>query len=388
MQDRRNFDVVIVGGGPSGASAAHRLAAGGVSVAIVDGSHPREKPCGGGVTARARGRIGAGITDLRPAVPIDSAAFYFGERTVTMRLSGADEAPRLIVVPRRDFDRWLLDRASRTGATLIGERVIAVERTTQAWRVLTRDAEIRGRLLVGADGPGSMVRRRVAQPFAREDLSIAAGYFVAGRSSNRIDIALEAQPPGYFWSFPRPDHLAVGACAEADVSRPEALLAIADAWLSRHAPDAPRKRYGWPIPSLRVATLERQRPAGDGWLLVGDAAGLVDPITREGIFFALASGEEAAAAILGSGDPATRYTQRLRDTIYAELLLAARIKARFYEPRFMALLLSALQRSGRIRTIMADLIAGDQPYRALKHRLLQTFEWKLMLELFGIRYRT
>jgi geranylgeranyl reductase family protein len=388
MQKRRDFDVVVVGGGPSGASAAHRLSVGGASVAVVDGSHPREKPCGGGVTARALERIGAGVADLPSGVPIDMARFAFGERAVTMRVRGADEPPRLVVLPRREFDRWLLDRAAGAGAAVIGQRVTAIERAAQGWRVVTRDGEVRGRLLVGADGPGSLVRRRVSEPFAREDLSIAAGYFVAGSSSNRIDIALESQPPGYFWSFPRPDHLAVGACAQADVSRPETLLAIADGWLNRHAPGAPRKRYGWPIPSLRVATLERQRPAGDGWLLVGDAAGLVDPITREGIFFALASGEEAAEAILEGSDPAARYVQRLRDTIYAELVMAARIKARFYQPRFMALLLSALERSGRIRDIMADLIAGDQPYHALKHRLLRTFEWKLMVELFGIRYRT
>lgn len=388
MQEQRDFDVVVVGGGPSGACAAHRLAAGGATVAVVDGSHPREKPCGGGVTARALERIGAGLADLRPGVPIDTASFAFGARTVTMRVREVGEPPRLVVLPRRDFDRWLLDLAAGAGATLIGQRVTSVERAAHGWRVVTRNGDIRGRLLVGADGPASLVRRRVAQPFAREDLSVAAGYFVAGRSSNRIDIALESQPPGYFWSFPRPDHLAVGACAQADVSRPERLLAIADDWLDRHAPDAPRTRYGWPIPSLRVATLEQQRPAGDGWLLVGDAAGLVDPITREGIFFALASGEEAAEAILEGGDPAVRYVQRLRDTIYAELVLAARLKARFYQPRFMALLLSALERSGRIRSIMADLIAGDQPYHALKHRLLRTFEWRLMFDLFGIRYRT
>ena len=388
MHDRRDFDVVVVGGGPSGAATARRLASGGASVAIVDGSHPREKPCGGGVTARALERIGAGIADLRPGVPIDTASFAFGERAITMAVRAADEPPRLVVLPRQEFDRWLLGRASSAGATIIGERVISVERAAAGWRVVTRTGEIRGHLLVGADGPASLVRRRVSQPFAREDLTIAAGYFVAGHSSNGIDIALESRPPGYLWSFPRPDHLAVGACAQADVSRPEMLLAIVDGWLNRHAPGAPRKRYGWPIPSLRVATLEQQRPAGNGWLLVGDAAGLVDPITREGIFFALASGEEAAAAILEGSDLAARYIERLRDTIYAELVLAARIKARFYEPRFMALLLAALERSGRIRAIMADLIAGDQPYHALKHRLLGTFEWKLMFELFGIRYRT
>ena len=118
--------------------------------------------------------------------------------------------------------------------------------------------------------------------------------------------------------------------------------------------------------------------------MAGDAAGLVDPITREGIFFALTSGDYAAASLLEGRDPATAYATRLRDTIYAELILAARLKARFYRPQFMALLVSALQRSARIRAIMADLVAGEQPYGTLRGRLIRTFEWRLMFELFGL----
>jgi flavin-dependent dehydrogenase len=120
-------------------------------------------------------------------------------------------------------------------------------------------------------------------------------------------------------------------------------------------------------------------------MLVGDAAGLVDPITREGIFFALASADLAAASLLAGDDPARHYRARVRADIYAELVLAARLKARFFRPHFMGLLVSALQRSGRIRDVMADLVAGDQPYHSLKRRLLQTFELRLMLELFGRR---
>ena len=122
-------------------------------------------------------------------------------------------------------------------------------------------------------------------------------------------------------------------------------------------------------------------------MLVGDAAGLVDPITREGIYFAMASGDAAAAAITGSADPSTHYTRWLHDTIYAELILAARLKARFYRPHFIALLISALQQSERIRGIMADLVSGDQPYHSLRWRLLRTLEWRLMAELFGLRRR-
>jgi flavin-dependent dehydrogenase len=121
-------------------------------------------------------------------------------------------------------------------------------------------------------------------------------------------------------------------------------------------------------------------------MLLGDAAGFVDPITREGIFFALTSADRAADALLdGSGDPARVYDSRVRDEISNELVRAARLKARFFAPRFMGMLVTALQRSDSIRTIMADLVAGHQTYRGLRRRLIGTLEFRLMAQLFGLQ---
>lgn len=384
----QNFDVAIVGAGPAGSAAARELAAGGARVALIDASHPREKPCGGGVTRRALLLVGSPPETATEGVPIESATFAYAGREVDIPIAGVPDGPRLTVVPRRTFDAWLVERAREAGAALLETRATEVEREGAGWKVATRVGELRARWLIGADGPASLVRRRVSVPFAREDLSIAAGYYVAGHSHRRVDIALEDDPPGYLWSFPRRDHLAVGVCAQADATATAALLAASARWIDRHAAGGTRRRYSWPIPSLRVETLAQQTPGGDGWLLAGDAAGLVDPITREGIFFALTSGQMAAAAILEGGDPARRYTGQLRDSVYAELLLAAQLKARFFQPRFMGLLLSALRRSAAIRAVMSDLVAGEQPYRTLRRRLLRTLEWKVMLELFGLRYRT
>jgi geranylgeranyl reductase family protein len=377
-----SLDVVVVGGGPAGAWAASRLAARGARVALVDGTHPREKPCGGGVTGRALALLGSSVGQVPRAVPIESAVFSHRGRSVEVALSDTADQ-RLAVVPRRDFDAQLVDRAQSAGATILRTRVVDVAAARAGFRVTTRDGDVSARWVIGADGPGSLVRRRVSSPFAREDLSIAAGYYLHGVTSRRIDIAFEDQPPGYLWSFPRQDHLAVGVCAQADVSTPAQLLDASATWIDRNALGGTRERYSWPIPSLRVQTLEQQQPSGSGWLLVGDAAGLVDPITREGIFFALTSAELAAASLLEAPDPAAAYAELLRDTVYSELILAARLKARFFQPRFMSLLISALQRSARIRAIMSDLAAGEQPYHSLRRRLLATFELRLMLGLFG-----
>ena len=118
-------------------------------------------------------------------------------------------------------------------------------------------------------------------------------------------------------------------------------------------------------------------------MLLGDAGGMVDPITREGIFFALVSAEAAADSLLGSGDPAARYAARIRPLVYEELIRAARLKARFFNPRFTGLLIHALEESAAIRAIMLDLIAGCQPYRGLRRRLLATMELGLMMRMIG-----
>ena len=227
-----------------------------------------------------------------------------------------------------------------------------------------------------------MVRKRVSAPFPRSELSVATGYFVDGCGSGEIAIDFDDVPSGYVWSFPRSDHFAVGACGQADCSTPAALLARTVRWIERQLPRASMRRYSWPIPSLGLAALMSEQPAGSKWMLVGDAAGLVDPITREGIYFALLSGDLAAASLVGSG-AAARYTAALRSSVYEELQRAARLKARFFKPELLALLVHALNRSRRVRDIMADLVSGRQSYLGLRRRLLSTLELRLMFDLFS-----
>jgi flavin-dependent dehydrogenase len=111
-------------------------------------------------------------------------------------------------------------------------------------------------------------------------------------------------------------------------------------------------------------------------MLIGDAAGLVDSITREGIFFALQSADAAARAIFARSDPAACYDDALRRDIYPELERAARLKAGFFEPRFIRMLVDALERPA-VAAIMADLVAGRQSYRGLHRRLVRTLELRL-----------
>ena len=376
-----DFDVAIVGAGPAGTWAAYRLARDGARVALIDGSHPREKPCGGGLSARALDLLRPIANRLPCTVVTDRAEFVASGVAASVSLPPADaRLPALAIASRADFDRMLLDAAQAAGARHVPRRVTGFARTTSGWTIETDTHRFAAAWLIGADGANSLVRRTVHAAFTRADLSIASGYFVHGRTASNIDIEFTDSPPGYLWAFPRPDHLAVGVCGQADATTSADLFGAARRWVEQHAP-APAsalQKYSWPIPSLSERSLAHERPSGDRWLLAGDAAGLVDPITREGIFFALQSGDFAAGSILGA-DPAGTYAARLRAHIYPELRRASRMKDKFFGAGFKTLLVGALQRSERIRGIMADLVAGRQTYRGLRRRLLMTGEVRLAL---------
>src|SRR5262249_13128781 len=152
-------------------------------------------------------------------------------------------------------------------------------------------------LVIGADGANSLVRKKLTERFERSSLSVAAGYFVHGVSTTDIVVRCMSEQPGYLWSFPRPDHLAVGVCAPVTArAGAPALRAQSLAWITSQMfdPACRLEPYAWPIPSVRVTRGRHPRVSGPGWMLLGDAAGLVDPLTREGIYFALLSAAWAA----------------------------------------------------------------------------------------------
>ena len=386
------MDVAVVGAGPAGAWAAERLARGGARVTMFDPSHPREKPCGGGVTGRALALVADAVNATSfPRTVVRSARFIRspkGSRSSYLEREASAERPESAVVPLGDaslvvasraaFDAAILDAALRAGAMLERARVRDVAIAADGVRLETDAGPRRAAFVIGADGANGIVRRRVARPFTRSQLSIATGVFARGVTSAEIVIEFDADPPGYFWSFPRPDHLAIGVCAAADAGVGSGELRDrAMAWTTRGslAEGAPLQAYAWPIPTLDRADFDGLRIAGARWALAGDAAGLVDPITREGIYFALASGGWLAAALLD--DRPSAYDQRVRDEAFAELRRAARVKAAFFRPAFTGLLVAALRQSAPVRSVMADLIAGRQSYRTLKWRLLGTCEWGL-----------
>ena len=355
--------VGIVGAGPAGSHLARLLAQAGFGVRVFDASHPREKPCGGGLTSRALALLPvAPADDPLPARRVEACTLETasGDR-VELRL----ERP-VAIAARRELDAWLLRRAVGVGAVHVAERVTAVG---DGW-LQTTEREERVDLVVGADGAQSLVRRRFLGPLPKERLAIAAGWFAPGDA--RMTIHFLPGLAGYAWLFPRRDHVGVGICAPLGARPTRALIDQLEATVSRHYPslvDHDGGRYAHTIPSPTADLGSILELAGPGWALVGDAAALADPITGEGIFPALRSAEILAATLLETGSTAA-YPERLLRDLGRELLRAAALRDRFYSPGFTDRMVRYAARSRTIRTALADLVLGEQGYLGLKRRLL------------------
>ena len=360
------MDVAVVGAGPAGSFCAWRLARAGHRVSLYDPSHPREKPCGGGVTPGAFARWPE-LAELRaagrPAHGVRLHAPHGG--TVAVELASPIE-----IFSRRVLDSLLLERARKAGAELRPERVKRVRAERGAVELELGSGErARHEFVVGADGASSVVRRSLcgAKPGGRASYA-TAGFHVHGLAERDIVIEFTRDYPGYLWVFPRPDHASVGIAAPVGAESGAKLSARVLELLERRYPDSlalPREPYAASIP------VGSGPVAGPGFALVGDAAAANDAITGEGIQHALDSGGLAADALAEAGPeraPAL-YTERWRAGPGGELAACARLARQLYRPRTVDLSVALAGRSRRARRLMADMLIAAQPYRGLWRRI-------------------
>jgi flavin-dependent dehydrogenase len=273
----------------------------------------------------------------------------------------------MAVASRRDLDSWLLRRAEAAGARHVAERVVAVARG----EVRTARGRRPFDLVVGADGAGSLVRRSFLGPFPKERLVMAVGYYVPGTAQ----LLVRMTPPlaGYVWLFPRRDHVGAGICAPLGEVPTRTLVSRLERELASICPGrlgAQAERYAHTIPCPSADPRSILEAAGEGFALVGDAAGLADPITGEGIFYALRSATLLAETLLEDGSPA-RYPERALEDFGLDLVKAARLHRRFYSPGFAGRMVRYAARSGAIRSVLVDLVLGRQGYLGLEARLLR-----------------
>jgi len=359
--------VAVVGAGPAGAFCAERLARAGFAVTIYDPSHPREKPCGGGVTPGAFERYPE-LAEIRGAARPSSVVRMRaprGKRVLSVELSKPIE-----IFSRRVLDRLLLERARKAGAELRPMRVRRVRADSEGVELeLDAGARARHDFVVGADGASSIVRRSLVGVKPGSSASYAtAGFHVEGLDEREIYIEFVREYAGYLWVFPRPGHSSVGIAAPVGRENGAKLRARVLELLEKRYPgslELPREPYAASIP------VGGGPVAGTRFALVGDAANANDAITGEGIQHALDSGALLAAALDEAGPdraPAL-YTEQWLSGSGDELAACARLARRLYRPRVVDLSLALAARSRRARRLMVDMLTVAQPYRSLGCRL-------------------
>lgn len=366
----------IVGGGPSGSFAAAELARAGFPVTLFEPKGAWEKPCGGGVTTKALERYAFLLDD--PAWPsrnIDRIALVApGGRRLEMPL---DRPFR--VYDRTRLNGLLLERAREAGATIVEEAVSRFERAGSGWHIQTRSGAFDADVLVGADGAGSVVRRELVGRFRPGDVALTVGYNAPpapDRSLATVEIAFPAKLTGYVWAFPRTDHVNFGVINRLNERPAAELKALLHEFMEGYY-DGPipetAEFYGAKVPMLGRGAWRSVQATGDGWALVGDAAGFVDPITGEGIYFAIRSAELLAESF-ASGKGLAGYDRAWFEDFGEDLEVASKYLDRFYRGTFLGapVLDRAVGFSARhsgFRRVMARALGGEQSYLTLKRDL-------------------
>jgi len=400
----RSAEIAIIGAGPAGAHLASRLAAEGRDVALFDPKGAWEKPCGGGVPTRAIREFAFILeSSSYPRKLVHQITMISPlERRVTLTL----DRP-FAVYSRQVLNSLVLDRAIEAGANFIREGVSSFSRETGGWSLFT-DAgnQWRARFLVGADGAASFTRRRLIGIFPKRDLALAFGYNITnqengsngdngahdcGPSTDEVVVRFPKEFTGYLWAFPRPGVVNFGVASKLGERTSDELRTLLNNFVSGfyggRMPDSGRVSFfGAKIPTLDLASWKDLQTTGEGWVLIGDAAGFADPITGEGIYYAFKSADLFADALrdaqTSNGSSSTHqaaaasYKTLWRDAFGRDLEHASFRLPHFYHGRFFgriftdAMIMLARRHRG-VRTILGRALVGEQSYVTLKRDLLR-----------------
>jgi geranylgeranyl reductase family protein len=375
---KRHHMVLIIGGGPAGASAAHTLASHGMDAALIDKAvFPRDKLCGGLLTLRSRkiySRIFAAAWE--PVVDFTAHGVKFFHRASL--LNEVADSSELYFTRRLDFDHYLLGQAIARGATAyLGDAVVTLDVRERTCR-LRSGTELTFDYLVGADGVNSLVAKNLfGKAFDHDSIAFALEMEVDRKQFPQAfsdpEIVFGLARWGYGWVFPKKDTLTVGI-GGLHAKNPELkkmFLAFLAARFGR-IPAGRIKGHYLPFGDYRKV------PGRGNVLLCGDAAGLVEPITGEGIAFAMQSGLYAAEAIIeaaASGRDALPCYQRRYRKITRDFDHANRLRYLLFPKASERLFLKVLPASKTLPRkhleLMADKLQYDDYFRYLMFRALK-----------------
>jgi geranylgeranyl reductase family protein len=347
------WDVIVVGAGPAGCAAAYDLATSGRSVLLLDRcDFPRPKACGGGVTVKAVRALRYSITPVVVAtvcrIQVSKNLEHFANLDSTK--------PVCVMTVREDLDAFCLNQTIGAGAEFQRTgQIHEVSELPDSVVLSTAEGDLQARFLIGADGANSQVRRLMSDAtwfragFALE-AQVASSHHASGM---HLDFGVVRD--GYGWVFPKDGHLNVGLYSESQQQK------ITRSTLAEYI----QKKLGTPkfygVIGQHLGMGGRGNRHGHRRvLLVGDAAGLVDPLTGEGIYHAIVSGQAAARAVNSEltecGRAIETFQTELRE-VQLDLGLSNRAAKRFYANLDWgyAALTSPLVRSVALRTYLQGL---------------------------------
>lgn len=370
--------VAVLGGGPSGAFAAERLASAGIQTIVFDEKLAWEKPCGGGLTYKAYSQYPFLVENSTPKKTIEETVLAApNSKPVSLKL----DRP-LLIYSRFDLNSMLLDRAQKAGAAIEKTRVLGIDRVASGWKLRTKSGTVDADHCIVATGARNPLRDYGTELTPGDAMS-ALGYYIPG-DRQRIDIQFLPKLEGYIWVFPRCGHLSVGICGKGETA------AALKARLHRYMDTQGLHRegasfYSHLLPCLDTPAWKRNRVAGDGWQAVGDAAGLVDPITGEGLYYAIRSADLATKALLaeGSAGASAAYRRLVKRDFMMDLEFGSRLAKRVFHGNFLwgsvpSRMVQFTRLSPKFRDVMQDLFAGTQTYVGLKKRLMRNLNGSLL----------
>lgn len=335
--------VIIVGAGPAGSTAATVLAWAGRSVLLLEKrTFPRDKLCGGFLAGRTLGLLedlhgAAALAPLLHDTRERFAILHEGRPLVERELGG-----RMAFCQRVELDEFLARQAVAAGAPLReSAEVVDLDTAAGAPRVTLKDGtRLSAEWILAADGAMSRLRRQLAPGEGGVQTALEISVPIERPDPPRLDFGLF--PWGYAWDFPKRGCRTVGVCGPPEHTGDQ--KALLEAYRQRLGLE-PAKVSGWPLPDRPIRRLAHGRV-----LFIGDAGGLCDPISGEGIYYALRSGERAALALLKegwstAGSPEPRVARAYTDTFafaMRQLRFSRAFRPVFYRPGFQRRMLNAL----------------------------------------------
>lgn len=324
------YDVIIVGLGPGGSSAAFELAKRGLRVlALEKHKMPRAKPCGGCLSAKLQSIIEDDLAWLAETKITRVIITFRGQNEIVVE----SPEPVAYMVMREKFDHYLVKKAARAGVEIQeAERVNAIRRNKGVFEVKSAKGTYRSRYLIGADGVNGLTSRMLGYGPKRHlavalegEVKVTSESFAQMHETVRLDIG--EIPYGYGWLFPKKDHWSIGVGSMAELAaHPKRYYSafVENQNLQREIVE--EQRQGYRIPLFGGV---HSKITGKGSLLVGDAAALVDPFLGEGIYYAIRSGQLAAQTIhqafASQSDNLSGYEKSVAAEMYPEFKAAARI---------------------------------------------------------------